>query len=133
MYLLNTNILSELIKKRPSPLVLSQMGSKPAHTLYTSCICVMELRFGSLLRGDAEGFWEKVTQEIISKVTIVPITGREALSAGNILAELRKKSEGIGLEDVLIAASAIANKLVVVTANTRHFSRIKGLKVENRL
>ena len=66
-------------------------------------------------------------------MSIVPITGREAFSAGNILGELRKKGEGIGLEDVLIAASAIANKLVVVTANTRYFSRIKGLKVENWL
>jgi predicted nucleic acid-binding protein len=40
MYLLDTNILSELIKKRPSPLVLSQLGSNPAHTLFTSCICI---------------------------------------------------------------------------------------------
>jgi predicted nucleic acid-binding protein len=37
MYLLDTNILSELIKKHPSPSVLSQLSSKPAHTLFTSC------------------------------------------------------------------------------------------------
>ena len=133
MYLLDTNILSELIKKHPSPLVLSQLGSKPAHTLFTSSICIMELRFGSVLREDTEIFWEKVTQEIISRVNIVPIAEREALSAGNILAELRKKGESIGLEDVLIAASAVANQYIVVTANTRHFSKIKGLKVENWL
>jgi predicted nucleic acid-binding protein len=93
----------------------------------------MELRFGSVLREDFEGFWERVTKELISRVNIVPIGESEALSAGNILAELRKKGETIGLEDVLIAASAVANKLVVVSANTRHFSRIKGLKVENWL
>lgn len=133
MYLLDTNILSELIKKHPSPIVLSQLASKPAHTLFTSCICIMELRFGSVLRADTEIFWEKITQEIISRVKIVPISGREALSAGNILAELRKKGESIGLEDVLIAASALANQYIVVTANIRHFSRIKGLKVENWL
>lgn len=133
MYLLDTNILSELIKKHPSPIVLSQLASKPAHTLFTSCICIMELRFGSVRRADTEIFWEKITQEIISRVNIVPISGREALSAGNILAELRKKGESIGLEDVLIAASALANQYIVVTANIRHFSRIKGLKVENWL
>jgi len=93
----------------------------------------MELRFGSVLREDAEVFWEKVTQEIVSRVNIVPITEREAFSAGNILAELRKKGESIGLEDVLIAASAVANQYTVVTANIRHFARIKGLKVENWL
>jgi tRNA(fMet)-specific endonuclease VapC len=133
MYLLDTNILSELIKKHPSPSVLSQLSSKPAHTLFTSSICIMELRFGSVLREDSEIFWEKVTQEIISRVNIAPIAEREALSAGNILAELRKKGEIIGLEDVLIAASAVANQCIVVTANIRHFSRIKGLKVENWL
>ena len=50
MYLLDTNILSELIKKRPNPKVLSQLRSKSSLTLYTSCICIMELRFGSALR-----------------------------------------------------------------------------------
>jgi len=93
----------------------------------------MELRFGSVLREDADIFWEKITQEIISSFNIVPIAEREALSAGNILAELRKKGESIGLEDVLIAASALANQYIVVTVNTRHFTRIKGLKVENWL
>jgi predicted nucleic acid-binding protein len=37
------------------------------------------------------------------------------------------------LEDVLIAASAITNRYTVVTANIRHFSRIKGLQFENWL
>jgi tRNA(fMet)-specific endonuclease VapC len=46
---------------------------------------------------------------------------------------LCKKGESIGLEDVLIAASAVANQYIVVTANISHFSRIKGLKVENWL
>jgi predicted nucleic acid-binding protein len=50
-----------------------------------------------------------------------------------ILADLRKKAESIGLEDVLIAASALANQYIVVTANIRHFTRIKGLKVEKWL
>jgi tRNA(fMet)-specific endonuclease VapC len=50
-----------------------------------------------------------------------------------LLAELRKKGESIGLEDVLIAASAMTSSYIVVTANVRHFSRIKGRKVENWL
>jgi len=54
MYLLDTNILSELVKKRPNPQVLSQLRSKAALTLFTSCICIMELRFGSAL--SEEGF-----------------------------------------------------------------------------
>jgi tRNA(fMet)-specific endonuclease VapC len=131
MYLVDTNILSELIKRHPNPHVLARLRSKPAHTLFTSSICIMELRFGSALREDFEKFWQKITKEIISRINIIPIGEREALAAGDILADLRKSGQTIGLEDVLIAASAITNQFVVATANIRHFSRIAGLQIEN--
>ena len=131
MYLLDTNILSELIKKRPNPKVLSQLRSKSSLTLFTSCICIMELRYGSALRNDFEVFWERINKEIISRVNILPIGENEALVSGDILADLRKTGQSIGMEDVLIAASALTNQCTIVTANTRHFSRIKALKVEN--
>ena len=133
MYLLDTNILSELIKRHPSSHVLSRLGSKPAHTLFTSSICIMELRFGSALREDFEKFWQKISKEIISRVNIISIGAKEASAAGDILADLRKSGQTIGLEDVFIAASAITNQHTVVTANIRHFSRIRGLQVENWL
>ena len=133
MYLLDTNILSELIKKRPHRQLLTNLRSKPAHVLFTSCICIMELRFGSMLREDSDKFWERITKEIISRVNIIQIGAKEALTAGDILAALRKTGQIIGIEDVLIAASALPHQCSLVTANTRHFSRIKGLKVENWL
>ena len=133
MYLLDTNILSELIKRHTNSHVLSRLGSKPSHTLFTSSICIMELRFGSALREDFETFWQRIVKEVISRVNIIPIGEKEALATGDILADLRKSGNTIGLEDVLIAASAITNQYTVVTADTRHFSRIKGLQVENWL
>jgi tRNA(fMet)-specific endonuclease VapC len=133
MYLVDTNILSELIKRHPNPNVLSRLGSKPAHTLFTSPICIMELRFRSALREDFEKFWQKITKEIISRINIIPIGEKEALAAGDILADLRKSGQTLGLEDVLIAATALTNQFTMVTANYRHFSRIKGLRIENWL
>ena len=133
MYLLDTSILSELIKKRPSPNVLSHLDSKPAQALFTSSICIMELRFGSALREDSEEFWQRINKEIISRVKIIRIGQKEALAAGDILATLRKTGQIIGIEDVLIAASALSNKCSMITANTRHFSRIRGLRIENWL
>jgi len=133
MYLLDTNILSEMIKRQPNSHLLSRLGSKPANTLFTSSICIMELRFGSALREDFEKFWQKIAKEIISRVNIISVGEKEALRAGDILADLRKSGQTIGLEDVLIAASAILNHYTVVTANIRHFSRITGLEVENWL
>ena len=133
MYLLDTNILSEFVKKRPSAQFLSEVGSKKPEELYTSTICIMELRYGSRLRSDFGSFWKRLELEVISKVRVVPIGEDVALAAGDILADLKKAGTIIGIEDILIAASAKANKLTVVTANTRHFSRIDGLAVENWL
>ena len=133
MYLLDTYILSELIKKSPNPNVLSHLNTKAAQTLFTSSICVMELRFGSALREDSEVFWQRINKEIISRVKIIRLGLKEALAAGDILVSLRKSGQIIGIEDVLIAASALSNQCSIVTANTRHFSRISGLKIENWL
>ena len=133
MYLLDTNILSEFIKRKPNANLLARLGSEPAHTLSTSCICIMELRFGSALREDFEIFWQIITKEILYRVNILPIGEKEVLAAGDILAGLRKTGQKIGLEDVLIAASAITNQFTMVTANTCHFSRITGLQLENWL
>lgn len=53
--------------------------------------------------------------------------------AADVLAQLKKMGLPIGIEDVLIAATAISRRLVVVTGNERHFAQVKGLVVENWL
>jgi len=131
MYLLDTNILSELIKKQPNAHFLARLRSEQPQSLYTSAICVFELRFGSALRNDFITFWQKITDDILSRITILPFSGREALIAGDILAQLQKTGHKIGIEDIFIAATAIANRCTLVTANTRHYSHIPDLKIEN--
>ena len=132
-YLLDTNILSQLIKKRPNPHLITRLASKSQQSLVTSCICVMELRFGSALRKNFESFWSNVFDEILSRVNILPLGFEEVLIAGDILAHLQKTGYPIGIEDVLIASTALNNQCTMVTANTRHFSKINGLIVENWL
>ncbi len=133
MVLLDTNILSELIKKRPNPNLLSQLSSRPVHTLYTSMICLMELRYGSALRDDFDRFWAKIVENVVSQIQVIPLGPKEGLIAGDLLARLRKKGQTIGLEDILISATAISHDLVLVSGNTRHFSKIEELVMENWL
>ena len=133
MYLLDTNILSELAKKQPNANLLSHLSSKPFQSLFTSAICVMELRLGCALRGDFEKFWPKISKNIISRVSIIPFGQAEALMAGDVLAYLQRTGQSIGVEDAIIASTALEHKLVMVTANIRHFSKIRGLAIENWL
>jgi len=133
MYLLDTNILSELIKKQPNTHLLARLNSASQIPLSTSCICVMELRFGSALRNDFESFWSRVTDQILSRVKILPLDFTEALMAGDLLSLLQRTGQQIGIEDVLIAATALHHHCTLVTANIRHFIRIDKLAVENWL
>lgn len=132
-YLLDTNILSELVKKRPNPNLIDHLRLRPPESLFTSSICVMELRFGSVRRKDSEVFWDRINSEILSRVGILPFDFQEAMAAGDILCSLTKAGHLLGIEDILIASTALSHRCVMVTANVRHFSRVEALNIENWL
>ncbi len=133
MYLLDTNILSELLKKSPNKNLILRLEGIPLASLYTASICVMELRYGALRRGNPADLWSKIEKFILSKVRILNFSYKDALKAAELLSELYSIGQPIGVEDVMIGAIALSNCLVVVTANTKHFSRITDLKSENWL
>jgi tRNA(fMet)-specific endonuclease VapC len=93
----------------------------------------MELRYGALRREDGGVLWSKIQENIISKLQILSIGYKEALKAGEVLYRLLSIGKPIGVEDVLIGSTALSNDLIVVSANTKHFSRIPDLTVENWL
>ena len=66
-------------------------------------------------------------------MTILDFGVPEALVAGDVLAHLARRGELIGVEDLLIGATALAREYTVVTGNVRHFERIPNLRVENWL
>ena len=133
MYLLDTNILSELVKKNPNRNLINRLEPVPSAFLYTASICVMELRYGALRMENRLDLWTKIQERIISKVRILDFAYEEALKAAEILFELRSAGRPIGIEDIMIGSIALSNGLVVVSANTKHFSRIAKLVVENWL
>jgi tRNA(fMet)-specific endonuclease VapC len=130
-YLLDTNVLSEVIKKQPEPSVLARLREIAPDSVFTSVVCVTELRYGARRRPGAEVLWERIAREVLSRVRILPVGEREALRAGDLLAALEAAGQPIGIEDVLIGATALAGSLTVATRNVRHFRRIPGLAVES--
>ena len=76
-------------------------------------------------------FWQRITHEVLSRVTILDFSLSEAVVAGDIFADLARRGVLIGVEDVLIGATALVREYTVVTGNVRHFERIPDLQVEN--
>ncbi len=133
MFLLDTNIISELIKKQPNTCLLERMDDVPDASLYTASVCAMELRFGALRVPNSEALWAKIQKRILTRIQILPFSYQEAMKAAEILAVLYASGRPVGIEDTMIASTALINGLIVVTANTAHFSRIPGLQSENWL
>jgi predicted nucleic acid-binding protein len=133
MFLLDTNIISELIKKEPSPCLLERMEDVPDASLYTASVCAMELRFGALRVPNSEVLWTKIQKRILSRIQILSFGYQEAMKAAELLAAFYASGRSIGIEDTMIASTALSNGLLVVTADTEHFSRVPGLHAENWL
>lgn len=131
MYLIDTNVLSELIKKNPDPNFMAKLRTIPADALFSASICIMELRYGAIKRGNPSDLWTKIEQQIVAKIRVLPFSYKEAIKAGDLIHHLYSIGQPIGIEDIMIASVALSNGLTVVSANTKHFSRIPDLKTEN--
>ena len=124
MYLLDTSTLSELVKKIPNKNLITRMKQVSSDAFYTASICVMELRYGALKRRNRSDLWPNMLQ-------ILSFSSEDAMNAAELLYHLQSLGHPIGIEDTMIGAIALSHGLTLVTANTKHFSRIPGLKVEN--
>jgi tRNA(fMet)-specific endonuclease VapC len=130
-FLLDTNVLSEVIRRRPAESVLERLRGLPPQGLFTSSICVMELRFGAARVAHGAALWERIRREVLPLVTILPVGEAVALRAGEALAALESRGELVGVEDLLIASTALTHGLAVATRNVKHLSRVAGLVVES--
>lgn len=131
MYLLDTNVLSEIVRPRPDARVVNRLLTLRAVDLFASAVTRYELRYGACLRKDTARFWARLQVDILPLVTWLPVTSEIAEAGGDISADLRLQGRSAGDLDPLIAATATAHGLVLVTRNTRHFERVAGLRVEN--
>ncbi len=130
-YLLDTSVLSELVRKKPSRDVVRRLRQLRGSKLTTSSVCVLELRHGTARHPQGGQLWRRLADTVLSRVEILAFGEMEARSAGDLLAALERNGAVIGLEDVLIGVTARIRGLTMVTRNVRHFERIEGLNVES--
>src|ERR1700755_1398402 len=98
MYLLDTSALSEPLRRAPRGAFVRQLREVPSEDLYTSSICVMELRYGCELKGSSD-LWNKVQDRLLSLVQVISFGSAEAMRCGDLLALLSKRGRPIGVED----------------------------------
>jgi len=127
--LLDTDILSEFLRGNPKVTAKVDGHLEEYGLINLSIITYYEILNG-LLYKDAKKQLKKFT-DFVELNKVIPMTLRTAKIAAEIYADLRKKGREIGHTDTLIAGIAIANDLQLITNNTDHFKRVKGLEIEN--
>jgi len=129
-YLLDTNILSALIKQPQS--TLAQKIISLEHTIYTSIIVACELRYGVEKKGSP--VLAAKVEALLNEIKILPL---DYEMVGYHYAKLRvyleKQGMIIGANDMLIAAHTLALDMTLITANVGEFKRLPQLHVENWL
>ena len=132
MYLFDTDVLSNLIRRSPSSKLTAKVYSTPVQSQFTSSITLGELMYGARKKG-SDRLLMQVEQLVTANLPILPFDADAAARYGEIRADLERRGTPIGDADLRIAAIALVRGLVVVTGNTKHFGRVHDLPVENWL
>lgn len=127
--MLDTDILSEFLRGNTKVITKVDEHLKEYGFINLSVITYYEILNG-LLYKDARKQLIKF-EEFVALNNVIPLTLRMAKAAAVIQADLRKKGSEIGHTDTLIAGIAITSELQLVTNNTDHFKRIKGIEITN--
>ncbi len=129
-YLLDTNILSHLVRQPQGP-VAARIADVGEENVLTSIIVACELRYGAAKRGSRR--LTRQIEAILGAITILPLEAGADRHYAAIRTALERKGTPIGANDMLIAAQARAIEAICVTDNVAEFKRVPALKVENWL
>lgn len=128
-FLLDTNVVSELVKRKPEPKVTAWIDSTDENLLYLSVLTFGEIRKGIASLRDAS---RRVALEawLVSDLTlrfaerILPITRTVADRWGQLTADAAAAKAPLPVIDGLLAATALDQNLTLVTRNTRDVGRV---------
>lgn len=127
-YMLDTNIVIYVIKRRPIELLTT-------FNQHVGQLCISSITLAELLHGV-----EKSTQaaqnlrqveNFVSRLQVLDYTPKAAAHYGDIRTNLEKQGNIIGVNDLHIAGHARSEGLILVTNNMKEFVRVQGLRVEN--
>ncbi|MEF8794278.1 type II toxin-antitoxin system VapC family toxin [Thiohalorhabdus sp.] len=129
-YLLDTNILSELVRHPHGPITrkIAEVGE---NAVATSIVASSELRFGAY-KSDSPKLRAQV-EAVLGAIEVLALDSPADEAYAEIRWGLQEQARPIGPNDMLIASHARALDLTLVTANRAEFQRVPGLRVANWL
>ena len=128
-FMLDTDTCAFILRKS-SPTLMQRIQAVPLQQQCMSVVTLAELLYGVQVSSKKKANREAV--DLLARhVEVLQWTPEAAEHYADIRAELKKKGQQLGANDLLIAAHARSMGAVIVTNNVKDFGRVKGLKFEN--
>ncbi len=132
MIILDTNVLSALMRNDPEEMVIGWLDRQASESIWITSITEFESRYGLALLPDGkrrkalESAFERLLKEDLDG-RVLPFDSAAAAQAAMLAAKRQQAGEPVDMRDTQIAGIALARRATIATRNTRHFS---GLKVD---
>ena len=132
-YLLDTNIISSLVSKKPNANVIQWLNQIPAQAIFLSVLTLGEIRKGIETIGNTSRkqqllIWLENELPAMFHQRILPITSEISERWGRLQAETKRTMPAI---DSLLAATALHHDMALVTINVKDFRDFQGLQIIN--
>jgi tRNA(fMet)-specific endonuclease VapC len=128
-YLLDTDTFSNLARNHSRVELRYALVGTAATCI--SAVTVQEIEFGRRLHPERMARLNPRITALLSEIRVLPFDFDDGRTSGIIRAALSRAGKRIGEYDVLIAGTAMARGLILVTSNTREFCRVDGLQLED--
>jgi len=125
MMILDTNVLSALMRQVPDQNVVTWLDRQPRTSVWTTSVTVFEIRFGLqiLATGKRRTLLAEAFEELLARMgqRVLTFDVAAARQAGDVMAARQKKGRPGDLRDTMIAGIALAQHATLATRNTVHF------------
>jgi toxin FitB len=130
MIILDTNVLSALMRQTPDKTVIEWLNRQSRTSVWTTSITILEIRFGLqiLPTGKRQSFLIPTFEAVLDLIEerVAPFDTDAAQQAGDLMAFRQKKGRPIDLRDAMIAGIVLARRAILATGNMAHFDGISA-------
>jgi hypothetical protein len=126
MIVLDTNVISALMRKEPERAVVKWLDAQPATSVWITAITIMEIKFGlqTMPKGRRQDGLIRSFEVMLKSMIegrIASFDAEAGTHAAELMAQRKRKSRPAEVRDTMIAGIVLANRATLATRNTQHF------------
>lgn len=133
MIILDTNVLSALMRQIPDAQVVTWLDQQPRPSIWTTSVTIFEIRFGLqiMAHGKRRSLLMRAFEALLDKMgqRIATFDAAAADQAADLMADRQRKGRPGDLRDTMIAGIVLAHHATLATRNTSHFEDLSGAVV----